>query len=330
MTTQALAAGLIGLNSESPEGQKFLKVCKKVFDGLSLTERQALFLLATNEEDNHFVRMLVNLVTEHATENSMGYESQIVQSNFEYPQGFAGAKPIEEQIVALAKLFDIDHSLAIEFSKSLPMLPLCAEGYYAIPKIDAIAKRHFSQLTNSQEIYCEVTRFVGNMITSSWVEQFAKQVVDESDKLALRPFAKFNEYVLPTHFFQRDLTAKALAILESKQEGDILILPLQLGKKYRGYSALQAEKNFSNDEFAIDMIGVLSIALTHLELLLPSSDGKEALGMKCHGSKLSVYDTDGIFREVPSISYCGGDVRINFNNVCDPREGLGTVTGFTI
>lgn len=71
--------------------------------------------------------------------------------------GYEGPKPIKKQIAMIAEIFDLDSSRALDFLfiKNLPMLPNGAEGWFAIPSIDALVKKCFPEVSDPNQKYCQ-------------------------------------------------------------------------------------------------------------------------------------------------------------------------------
>jgi hypothetical protein len=76
-------------------------------------------------------------------------------------------KLIEEQVKFIAEKFGLDPTSALEFIKTLPALPDGAEGWFAIPKVSSVAKKHFSAITDSAEQYCEAVKLVHSKLAES-------------------------------------------------------------------------------------------------------------------------------------------------------------------
>src|SRR3989344_4195920 len=95
------------------------------------------------------------------------YVNEEVRSSYTYPDEYQGPKPINDQIKAIAKIFGLDPSHALEFAKTLPELPNGAEGWFAIPSVDALAAKHFPEVTDQAEKYCQAVQLVHAKIADS-------------------------------------------------------------------------------------------------------------------------------------------------------------------
>lgn len=218
------------------------------------------------------------------------YKDEEVRSTYRYPPEYKGPKPIEEQIKAIAAIFDLDPAAALVFAKNLPPLPAGAEGYFAIPSVDALAKKHFPTVTDAAEQYCRVVQLV--------LEKIA----------AARKFYNYREGELGSDCLkQHERTARMLAQLAKNQPGDILIIAAQLALRHRGRSTRRAREVFAPHEFGLGTVAVGSILLTHPERIVRY----EELDMDCAGDEYSPY-ADGVFDGAPIFYYY---LRL-------PRQGL--------
>lgn len=95
------------------------------------------------------------------------YADEEVPSDCTYPEEYKGPKPIADQIKALAEIFDLDPSYALEFAKNLPALPDGAEGWFAIPSFASLAKKHFPEVTDPAQKYCQAVQLVHAKIAAS-------------------------------------------------------------------------------------------------------------------------------------------------------------------
>ncbi len=166
-----------------------------------------------------------------------------------YPKDYR-RKPVARQIDIVGKVFDLPTEKAMQFAtERLPKIkfPQHAEGWFAIPSVEAVAAKHFPQVTGIVDQYRECVRFACAKIKET---------------------RKFNDYELGYFdhhpFMERP---KSLEIYNSwangGQSGEILIIPAQLGMRFQGKSVEDAFKTFSKKEFPLGMFEVLSILITH-------------------------------------------------------------------
>src|SRR3989344_1844278 len=102
------------------------------------------------------------------------YANEEICSIYTYPKEYKGPKPIADQIKAIAKIFDLDPSQALEFAKNLPALEsfvpadaLKRTGWFAISSVDALAKKHFPEVKGPGEKYCQAVQLVHAKIAVS-------------------------------------------------------------------------------------------------------------------------------------------------------------------
>lgn len=221
-----------------------------------------------------------------------------VSSNRTYPKEHKGPKPIADQIKALAKIFDLDPSQALEFAKNLPALPDGAEGWFAILSVDALAKKHFPEVKGPGEKYCQAVLLVCAKIAAS-----------------RRSFHNYHkEEITPVQLRVHTRTAHALYLIAKTQPGDIQIVAAQLGMRHRGKSVRRAREVFvgshrspeallPGDEFGLGSLAVGSILLTHPERLVQW----EQLHIDCAGDEFAPIAGGG-FSFVTVFRFEGGGV----------------------
>src|SRR3989338_5784156 len=217
------------------------------------------------------------------------FKNEEVKSNYTYPKEYKGPKPINDQILAIAKIFDLHPSHALEFAKTLPELPNGAEGWFAIPSVDALAAKHFHKVTVPTKKYCQAVQLVHAKIADS------------------RSFYNSREgQITPAKLRVHARTAHALDLIAETQKGDILIVAAQLGMRHRGKSVRRAREFFVANEFGLGSLAVGSIVLTHPERLVRW----EELDMDCSGDEFSP-EADGDFSRSPCFLFSVGRVRFD-------------------
>jgi hypothetical protein len=234
------------------------------------------------------------------------YADEEIHTNYEYPDEYKGPKPIADQIKALAKIFDLDPSQALEFVKNLPALPDGAEGWFAIPSVDALVGKHLPGVTDPVWRYCRAVELVLSKIAAS------------------RSFYSYREgQITPSQLRVHARTAHALDLIAETQKGDILIVAAQLGMRHRGKSVRRAREVFAPGEFGLGSLAVGSIVLTHPERLVRW----EELDMDCAGDEFAP-EADGDFSGSPYFDFYGGGVGFAADVVDRPRDRFGSVSGF--
>lgn len=203
------------------------------------------------------------------------YAGEEVSSNKGYPKEYA-VKPLAQQADALARILSLSLSYTSEYiEKVLPTLTLPdgAEGWFAIPSIDALAKVHFPEVKNPAERYCRGVQLVFKRIGS------------------LRKFYNYRDgQIDPRHLRIHARKAHAMNVLAEIQNGDILVVPSQFGLRHRGRSTRRAREVFAASEFGHGSLAVGSMLLTHPEREVHWNQ----LHPDCPGDEFSP-NADGVF-----------------------------------
>jgi hypothetical protein len=227
-------------------------------------------------------------------------------SSYTYPKEYKGPRPVEEQVRALAKLFNLDPSRALDFAKNLLQLPGGAEGWFAIPTVDAVAAKHFPEVTDLAERYCQAVQLVHAKIAES------------------RYFCSYREgQIVPGYLRVHARTAHALDLIAETQEGEIQIVAAQLGMRHRGRSVRRAREVFLPNEFGLGAFACGVIILTHPERF---STGGE-LWIDCAGDEVSG-EADGSFESAPYFAFYDDRVRFSTVWLGSASEFFGSASGF--
>lgn len=241
------------------------------------------------------------IILEMTTSNQ--YANEVVSSSYTYPKEYK-MKPIEEQVKFIAEKFGLDPTQAVEFIKTLPTLPEGAEGWFAIPKVSVIAAKHFPEITDTAEQYCEAVKLVHTKLAES------------------RSFTNYCNGIVPTKLHQNARTVEFQKRLEAEQQGDILIIAAQYGMRHRGKSVRRARETFTSNEFGLGAFAVGCMALLHHERYVRW----EELNTDCAGDEL--VSDEGEFPEIPH--FCFGHVELEFSAgvVCLMYPKYGSASGF--
>ncbi len=234
------------------------------------------------------------------------YANEEVRSSYTYPKEYKGPEPILGQAKTIATIFGLDPSHALEFAKTLPERPNGAEGWFAIPSVDALAAKHFPEVADPIQKYCQAVQLVHAKIAAS------------------RSFYNYREgQITPAQLRVHARTAHALDLIAETQKGDILIVAAQLGMRHRGKSVRRAREVFAANEFGLGSLAVGSIVLTHPERLVRW----EELDMDCSGDEFSP-EADGVFSKSPDFCFGGALVEFGALFVDRPVDYFGSVSGF--
>lgn len=243
------------------------------------------------------------IILEMTTPNQ--YANEVVSSNYTYPSEYK-MKPIMEQVQTIATMFGLDPTLALEFIKTLPALPDGAEGWFAIPKVSAVSKKHFPAITDSAEQYCEATKLVHSKLAES------------------RSFYNYREGQITTaQIRQHPRTISFLEQLESEQQGDILILAVQYGMRHRGKSVRRARETFSGNEFGLGAFALGCMALVHPDRYVRW----EELDTDCAGDEFAP-GADGVFSEAPLFYFNDGRLEFVAIDVSYASDSYGSASAF--
>lgn len=289
------------ITSRDPKGLHAVGLFEAVYNKSKLDDARAQRL---NERGGELQDGIAKLIAELSVSNQ--YANEEVRSSYTYPKEYKGPKPIADQIKAIAKIFDLDPASALEYAKSLPQLPDGAEGWFAIPSVDALAAKHFPEVTDPVQKYCQAVQLVHTKIAAS------------------RSFYNYREgQITPAQLRVHARTAHALDLIAETQKGDILIVAAQLGMRHRGRSVRRAREVFVANEFGFGSLAVGSIVLTHPERLVRW----EELDMDCSGDEFAP-DADGGFSVAPFFGFRGGEVKFGAYWFDGADESYGSASAF--
>ncbi len=295
MTTKKL------ITSDDPKGRQATDLFRGVYNKAQLTEEQAQRL--NENRGGEFTTELLQLIQKHSTSNQ--YANEVVSSSYAYPKEYK-MKPIEEQVKFIAEKFGLDPTQALEFSKVLPALPEGAEGWFAIPKVSSVAKKHFPEITDSAEQYCEAVKLVQTKLAES------------------RSFINYyNGEIVPSKLRQHIRTVGFLEHLEAEQRGDILIIAAQHGMRHRGKSVRRARETFASNEFGLGTFALGCMSLVHPDRYVCW----EELDVDCAGDEFAP-DADGVFSEAPLFYSSDGELEFDACDVFFASANFGSVSAF--
>jgi hypothetical protein len=288
------------VTTRDSKGLKFISIVEDAYNKAGLSDEEAQRV----NDTSGLADLIGNFISENRRSDK--YKDEEVRSSYTYPKEYKGPKPIEDQIKAIAKIFDLNPTEALQYAKNLPKLPEGAEGWFAIPSTEAIAKKHFPEVTDPVEKYCRAIQLVHTKIAAS------------------RRFYNYREgQITPAQLKIHAHTANALEQIAETQKGDILIIAAQLGMLHRGQSVRRAREVFVTNEFGLGSLAVGSIALTHPERFVRW----EELDMDCPGDEFSS-EAGGQFDDAPCFRF--GDVGVGFGTDYVAYAGgvYGSASGF--
>lgn len=237
------------------------------------------------------------------------FASEEVESSYTYPKEYRGPKPIGAQVDILAKEFGLSLGYVSEFiEKTLPTmkLPQGAEGWFAIPSVDAVAKRFFPEVTDPAEKYCRAIDLV--------LEKLGKS----------RNFYNYREGETGNRYLKQSArTLHALDLIAEGQNGDILIVPVQYGMRHRGRSVRRARECFTANEFGLGAFALGCMALVHPERYVRW----EQLHTDCAGDEYAPLAV-GDFSKSPLFIFSDGVLEFGTGGVSDAFDDFGSVSAF--
>ncbi len=249
-----------------------------------------------HKRGNELASSISKLIAELSVSDQ--YANEQVATDYNYPANYR-PKPITEQIEAIAKLFGLDGTAAYVYAKNLEAnkaeLPEGAEGWFAIPRFEAVAKTYGEA----------VEKVLG--------------LVGKSRKLQNWREGQLHERYLR----QSERTKQMFATLAESQSGDILIVPAQFGFLHRGQSVRRARETFAEHEFGLGAFAVGTLLLTHPEREVEW----EQLHIDCSGDEYSP-DADGRFVNAPLFSWDKGKLHFyDYWASCAGKQ-CGSASGF--
>lgn len=283
------------------KGLKFMSIVEAQYDKAGLSEDEAQHV----NEAPGLADLVANFIAESRLTDK--FNSEEVSSNYTYPKEYKGPKPIVDQIKAIAEIFGLNPTGALEYAKNLLALPNGAEGWFAVPSFMAIANKAFPEDRDEALQYCRAIEIVLEKIAAS------------------RSFYNYRKgEIAPDHLRIVVRTAHALDLLAKTQNGsEILIVAAQLGMRHRGRSVRRAREVFVANEFGLGSLVVGSIILTHPERLVRW----EELDMDCAGDEFAS-GADGVFSNAPIFGFFVGKVRFDADDIDYPHGFFGSVSGF--
>ena len=291
MTTQSITSG------QEKQFKRFVEdAAEKALREVGL-DRDGLQRLIEN--GNEFqAHIIAGIRRFSAADKQFTKKDEEVKSDYVYPKEYKGPKPIEDQIKALAKIFDLDPSQALEFAKNLPELPKGAEEWFAILRWKRVAKTY-----------------------GEAVEKALKQIKQQHKG----DFCNWREGKLGGQYLrQHKHTIKKLQVLADQQKDcDILVIPAQFGRRHNGRAVRWVREIFMANEFGFGAFAIGCMLLTHPERLVSYHD----LWIDCPGDEYAP-DADGNFSDAPYFSFSVENVRLGTLYIGGEGTHYGSVTGF--
>lgn len=226
-------------------------------------------------------------------------------SSFVYAKGHS-ILSIEKQVGIIADTFNLSGVDSLSYARNVVptlALPDSIHGWFAWPKVDAVARQFFPDATDFAEMYCQSVRLLFKKLGAS---------------------RKFNNarsgHITPDWLHRNDRTVSMLADLAKTQSGDILIVPSNIGADYAGRSAFDTRRAIAktSGEFELGAFEIGCMLLTNPNLW-------EQLYVYGSGDNFYGLDHDQRFAGVPAFEIDHGELRfdtIRFDRA-DARYGPG-------
>ena len=292
------------ITSNDPKGRQATDIFRAAYDQAELDDDGGQRL---NENGGELKAGILELIKKLSVTNQFADEE--VRTNYTYPNGHS-VLALHKQIDILAKIFNLSRGDTIAYVENvLPKqkLPEGAEGWIAIPSVEAVAKRFFPEVTDLAEKYCRCVNLV--------LEKLGKS-------------RKFHNYrvgqITPARLQRTERTAQALTEIAKTQTGDILIIPAQFGKRHSGKSVRRARECFKANEFGFGAFEGGCMLLTHPE----REQLWEQLHMDLQGDKFDDPDNDQRFAGAPLFSFRDDKLEFGMNWFSHAHERYGSVSGF--
>lgn len=285
MTTKSITSG------QEKQYKRFVedaaeKALKKV--GLDRDGLQKLI-----ENGDEFQARIIAGIRELSVSNQFADEE--VESIYVYPAGYK-VKGITAQTNILRQLLPgigfADEKLAEQ------PLPANAEGWFAIPKWQSVAKTY-------------------NKAVQKMLELIKKQRKGK--------FYNWREGKLGAQYLrQHERTVKKLETLADQQKGyDILVVAAQFGLRHRGRSVRRAREVFIANEFGLGAFEIGCMLLTHPKRLQYYDD----LWIDCAGDEYAPGAGDR-FSLAPFFRFHDGRVEFDASWFGGAGSGCGSASGF--
>lgn len=126
----------------------------------------------------------------------------------------------------------------------------------------------------------------------------------------------------PQCFRQHERTDRMFAQIYKTQKSDILVVPVQFGKRYAGCSVSHTRERFADNEFGLGSFAIGNMMLTHLKKLPKYDD----FWVDCAGDEYA--GVEGNFSRAPSYSYSDGGLRYDTHRIIHSIDEFGPASGF--
>ncbi len=235
-----------------------------------------------------------------------------------YPRGLCSPPPIKAQISFLAKTLGLSPDSALNFAERLRLYARSdgAEGWWAIPSIHGLARRHFPEVLDTKERFRRATGVVLEKLREKFSFVQDKRLGDGTINLEQVP----------------ERTKAIELIAEEQGGGDILLIQAQFGLLHASISPEEARKRFEKNEFELGLLEAGSMLLVHPGRVAQEEYDFVPLYLCCTGDR--VQDCCYMGGETPSHwgetypYFSGSDLYLEGWGTKDSGAVIGSITGF--
>ncbi len=289
------------VTSRNTKGRKFMDIVGAAYDKEELSDEEA-------QRVNEFPG-LADLISKFIADNrrSNKFKDEEVMSSRIYPNGYAGPKPIKQQVEILLKHFPgLDPEPAFRYMRDIyPKLnlPNWVEGAFAVPNEYVLAEKFYPQVKGRLPRYCAGVNLVLEKIAQTG-----------------RPFYNYCEGQVRRILRTTQMIDR---LIEMQGGADIIIHPMQLGIRHAGRSVRRGRELYAKQEFGEGSLEVGSVVLTHPERL----SCWEELDMDCAGDEFRPHAGDD-FSHAPCFDFDDGKAGFGASVVSDVLDDFGAVSAF--
>lgn len=294
------------ITSRDPKGQRLLDLVAAALNKAGLDDDGAQRVIENGGDFQVGVRKLLGQLSV-----SDRYANEEVRSTWTYPPEYEGPAPIGEQAATLAALLSLPIEATMAFIKrALPKLTLpdLAEGWFAVPTVEAIAAKHFPNVKDPGERYCRALNLL----------------IEKLDKT--RAVYNYRDGELtPDRLTRTARTVEALTAITGYQKAAIIVIPAGFGRRHRGRSTRRAREVLRSDEFGLGGLEVGSMAATHSKRFVRW----EQLHTDCPGDDFAS-EPGAVPDRAPIWNFYDDGLRFSTGRVDDACGGCGSASGFLV
>ncbi|MCD7805808.1 MAG: hypothetical protein LUH19_00525 [Lachnospiraceae bacterium] len=277
--------------------------CGIVGNALEIDEKEMEnFLGRTDEFKAIIARYLVYEARQLTVEHHQADEDQ-VPPLFDHYYSRYEPLPVEEQVALLKEM--IPELKKADLTLAAGQMPEGAEGYFAIPRWDALADTYENALQRMFDL----------------LYQYRYWDICEGERKG--KFFNYRAGRLSENYLRKNKRSQDMwRELCKEQPGcDILVVPAQFGLRHAGKTVRRVRETLAKNEFGLDTFAVGAMLLTHPRRVVEYDD----LWMYCPGDEYSLHG-DGHYDCTPLYFFNTGQMEMDVINYESFRSG--SVTGF--